>query len=155
MLSIQMALFLVGSPLCEGDCARSLKFAPPLGWLAKVFEQLTQSVCVNARPYLLNSESHWGLLSADRQFEYLLSSLHFGHLLQAAAPSLPTGPEPTATIEVEYPLSNDLQPVEEPAKGLEEAVSGMGNSDWQVAMPALVLLRRLTIHHSQEVWNWM
>lgn len=75
--------------------------------------------------------------------------------MQGAPPALPTGPEPEAIIEVDYPASDALQPVEDPAMSLEEAVTGMGNSDWQVAMPALVLLRRLTIHHSQETWKRM
>ena len=70
-------------------------------------------------------------------------------------PSLPTGPEPAATIEVEYPSSNHLQPLDNEHSQMTAAMSGMADSDWQTSTPALILLRRLTLHHRQEVWQRM
>ena len=75
--------------------------------------------------------------------------------LQEAAPKLPTGPEPAAPIEVEYPCSDELRPVDDAVEQMQGALKAMASSDWQVMTPGLVLLRRLTIHHSEEVWQHM
>ena len=73
--------------------------------------------------------------------------------MQEAAPKLPTGPEPAAPIEVEYPLSDELQPVDKAEEQMQEALRAMASSDWQVSAPGLLLLRQLTVHHSEEVWR--
>ena len=74
---------------------------------------------------------------------------------QEGAPKLPSGPEPTAPIEVEYPSSDELHPVANADEQMQEALRAMADSDWQVATPGLVLLRQLTIHHSEKVWKNM
>lgn len=63
---------------------------------------------------------------------------------------LPDGPEPTV-IEIEYPATEDLQPVDgDIAAALGEALSGMASSDWVATCGALLMLRRLVRHNSAE-----
>jgi hypothetical protein len=75
--------------------------------------------------------------------------------VQEAAPRLPTGSEPVAAIEVEYPATADLQPVGEVGAEMEGTLKGMADSDWTVATPAMVILRRIVVHHKEEAWARM
>jgi len=61
---------------------------------------------------------------------------------------LPDGPEPTV-IEIEYPDTEDLVPVEgDPAVVLTDSLSGMNSPEWVDGCAALVMMRRLARHHA-------
>ena len=60
---------------------------------------------------------------------------------------LPDGPEPI-TIEIEYPSTKDLQPVEgELDTIVEDALKTASSKEWAEACGGLLLLRRIAVHH--------
>ncbi|KAL4859361.1 DNA-directed RNA polymerase I subunit 2 [Chlorella vulgaris] len=61
---------------------------------------------------------------------------------------LPDGPEPVA-VDVEYVAAADLQPVDDTAAALAQAVAGLEASDWVQSVQALNLLRQLVVCHPE------
>ena len=64
---------------------------------------------------------------------------------------LPDGPEPI-TIEITYPSTQDLRPIDEDVRqALEGALHSASSSEWVEACNGLLILRRGAVHHSELV----
>ena len=60
-----------------------------------------------------------------------------------------------AAVEVEYPSTSELQPLEAVGAGMDGALEGMADPNWTVVIPALVVLRRIMVHHKEAAWERM